>query len=47
MKNYGDCGNQRMLNTTGRDEASTVGRRIAALKLPADAVLASLVCRTM
>lgn len=47
MKGYEDCGNQRMLNTKGRDEARAIGRRVAALKLPTGEVLASPMCRTL
>ena len=47
MKSYADCGNQRMLNAKGRNEARAVGSRVAALKLPGDEVLASPMCRTL
>ena len=47
MKGYEDCGNQRLLNAKGRDEARTIGRRVAALKLPTGEVLASPMCRTL
>ncbi len=47
MKGYEDCGNQRMLNTKGRDEARAIGHRVAALKLPTGEVLASPMCRTL
>ena len=47
MTNYGDCSTQRMLNAKGRDEARSIGRAIATLKLPANEVLASPMCRTM
>ena len=47
MNNYSDCANQRLLSEAGRQAAREIGQRIEALKLPADEVIASPMCRTM
>jgi phosphohistidine phosphatase SixA len=47
MRDYADCGNQRMLSSQGRSQARDIGRRIAALKLPPVQALASPMCRTL
>jgi Histidine phosphatase superfamily (branch 1) len=47
MTGYDDCANQRLLSPQGRTDATAIGRRIAALKLPVGEVLASPMCRTM
>ena len=47
MKGYGDCANQRLLSAQGRTDATLLGQRIRALKLPVGEVLASPMCRTM
>ncbi|MBA4326910.1 MAG: hypothetical protein C0428_01640 [Polaromonas sp.] len=47
MRDYADCGNQRMLSSQGRSQAREIGRRIAALKLPPPQALASPMCRTL
>lgn len=44
---YGDCANQRLLSPAGQREATAIGRRISALKLPVSEVLASPMCRTL
>ena len=47
MKGYDDCANQRLLSAQGRADATLLGQRIRALKLPIGEVLASPMCRTM
>ncbi|MEP7205793.1 MAG: histidine phosphatase family protein [Casimicrobiaceae bacterium] len=47
MSGYEDCGLQRNLTDTGRDEARAIGRTIAALSIPVGNVLASPFCRTL
>jgi hypothetical protein len=47
MRAYDDCASQRPLNEQGRADARTIGKRIAALKLPIGVVMASPMCRTM
>ena len=47
MKGYDDCANQRLLSEQGRTDATLLGQRIRALKLPVAEVLASPMCRTM
>jgi broad specificity phosphatase PhoE len=47
MKSYDDCANQRPLSPQGRADATMLGQRIRALRLPVNDVLASPMCRTM
>lgn len=47
MRGYDDCDNQRLLSAQGRADASAIGERIRALRLPLGETLASPYCRTM
>lgn len=47
MKSFDDCDNQRPLSAQGRADATLLGERIRALRLPVGEVLASPMCRTM
>lgn len=47
MTSYTDCDNQRLLSAQGRSDATAIGQRIRALKLPVGEALASPYCRTM
>jgi Histidine phosphatase superfamily (branch 1) len=47
MKSFDDCDNQRPLSAQGRADATMLGERIRALRLPVGDVLASPMCRTM
>jgi broad specificity phosphatase PhoE len=47
MKSYTDCDNQRLLSPQGKSDATAIGQRIRALKLPVGEALASPYCRTM
>lgn len=47
MKSYDDCANQRLLSPQGERDATAIGQRIRALKLPVGEALASPYCRTM
>ena len=46
MRNFGDCANQRLLSTQGRRDATQLGERFRALKIPVGEVFASPMCRT-
>lgn len=47
MTSFDDCDNQRLLSAQGRADATLLGERIRALRLPVGEVLASPMCRTM
>ena len=47
MRAYDDCDNQRLLSPQGRADASAIGQRLRALRLPVGEALASPYCRTM
>jgi phosphohistidine phosphatase SixA len=47
MRAYDDCDNQRLLSAQGRTDATAIGERIRALRLPVGEALASPYCRTM
>ncbi len=47
MKGYDDCANQRLLSPQGQRDATQIGERIRALRLPVGEALASPMCRTL
>lgn len=47
MTGYGDCANQRLLSAQGQRDATKIGQRIRALRLPVGEALASPMCRTL
>jgi Histidine phosphatase superfamily (branch 1) len=47
MRAYDDCDNQRLLSPQGRADATAIGQRLRALRLPMGEALASPYCRTM
>jgi phosphohistidine phosphatase SixA len=47
MRAYDDCDNQRLLSPQGRADATAIGQRLRALRLPVGEALASPYCRTM
>jgi Histidine phosphatase superfamily (branch 1) len=47
MTGYDDCANQRLLSAQGQRDATHIGQRIRALRLPVGEALASPYCRTM
>ncbi len=47
MTGYGDCANQRLLSAQGKRDATQIGQRIRALRLPVGEALASPYCRTL
>ena len=47
MTGYDDCANQRLLSAQGQRDATQIGQRIRALRLPVGEALASPMCRTL
>jgi phosphohistidine phosphatase SixA len=47
MRSFDDCDNQRLLSAQGRADATAIGQRIRALRLPVTEAFASPYCRTM
>jgi len=47
MRAYDDCANQRLLSAQGRADATAIGQRLRALRLPVSEAFASPYCRTM